>query len=412
MKILHLLSQIPEATGSGIYLQAVMRQAAGRGCENYLLVGIPADYPLQQRLRELPCRASRAVRFGQDLPFPVVGMSDVMPYPSARFSALTASELALYQACFERQLVAAVKLWQPDLIHSHHLWLLTSLARRACPDLPLLVSCHGSDLRQFVNNAHLRPAVLAGCRKVDAVCALSEIQQRDIQRLYGIEPDKIHLTGAGYDRARFYLPQARRTGPLQLVYAGKLSRAKGVPWLLRALEQLSAAEFIFHLVGDSDGEEKREILSLADRLGSRIRVHGKLAQQDLAKLLQQADLFVLPSLFEGLPLVLLEALASGCHIVATALPGVLELLGGVASNRVELVALPRLATIDQPLAEAEEPFVAALQVALEKQLATLRAERQADRSDYPEALRSLLAEHTWGGIFPKIERLYRQLSGE
>jgi alpha-maltose-1-phosphate synthase len=412
MKILHLICQLPEATGSGIYLQAVMRQAAGRGYNNYLLAGIPAGDPALQRLPDLPCRDYRVVRFGQDLPFQVVGMSDVMPYASTRFGDLSASELALYQACFEEKLLAAVKLWQPDLIHSHHLWLLSSLARLACPDLPLLVSCHGSDLRQFVNNVHLQATVLAGCRKVDAVCALSAIQQRDVQRLYGIEPDKIHLTGAGFDRERFFLPQTRSKGPVQMVYAGKLSRAKGVPWLLRALEQLSAAEFVFHLVGDSEGAEKTEILGLADRLGSRVRVHGKLDQQDLAALLRQADLFVLPSLFEGLPLVLLEAMASGCHIVATALPGVLELLGGIDSSWVELVAMPRMASIDLPDPADEEHFVAALQVALEKQLATLLAERQDAHFGYPEAIKGLLENYTWEGIYPKIARLYQQLSGE
>jgi len=411
MKILHLLSQLPEATGSGIYLQAVMRQAARRGFENYLLAGIPADFPEQSRFQQLACREASFVRFGADLPFRVVGMSDVMPYPSARFGDLSDRELALYRDCFQEKLVAGVKRWQPDLIHSHHLWLLTALARQAVPDIPLLVSCHGSDLRQFHNCAHLRTAVLDGCRKVDGVCALSEIQRRDIQRLYGIEAERIHLTGAGYDRERFFMPPAPSKGPLQVLYAGKLSRAKGVPWFLRALEKLAAEEFIFHLVGDSDGAEKREILGLADKLGSRVRVHGKLDQLQLAALMRQADLFVLPSLFEGVPLVLLEALASGCHLVTTALPGVLELLAGIDSSWVELVAMPRMASIDQPLPEDEEPFVASLQAAVQTQLAVLQVER-GERRGYPEAIGQLLESYTWEGVFPKIARLYKSLSGE
>jgi glycosyltransferase involved in cell wall biosynthesis len=411
MKILHLLSQLPEATGSGIYLQAVMRQAARCGFENYLLAGVPAEYPELPKLQQLACRDASFVRFGQDLPFQIVGMSDVMPYASARFGDLSARELALYHDCFAEKLVAGVKRWQPDLIHAHHLWLLSSLARQAVPELPLLVSCHGSDLRQFHNCAHLQATVLAGCRKVDAVCALSAIQKSDIQRLYGIAADRIHLTGAGYDAERFFLPPAPGKGPVQVVYAGKLSRAKGVPWLLRALGQLAAEDFVFHLVGDSAGAEKQEILGLIGQLGSRIRVHGKLDQQRLASLLRQADLFVLPSLFEGVPLVLLEALASGCHIVTTALPGVLELLAGIDSSWIELVAMPRMASIDQPHAAEEEQFVASLRVAVQAQLAILQAGRGV-RSGYPADLRQLLEGYTWEGVFPKIARLYQQLSGE
>ena len=128
--------------------------------------------------------------------------------------------------------------------------------------------------------------------------------------------------------------------------------------------------------------------------------------------MRQADLFVLPSLFEGLPLVLLEALASGCQILATALPGVVELFDGIDSNWVELVGLPRMAGIDVPLAEDEETFVSALQVGLQKQLATLQAKRQVCRISYPEEIKTLLEQYTWQGIFPRIEQLYKQLLAE
>ena len=48
MKILHLLSQRPEATGSGIYIQAMIREAARRGHENFLLAGVPQEKGLNR----------------------------------------------------------------------------------------------------------------------------------------------------------------------------------------------------------------------------------------------------------------------------------------------------------------------------------------------------------------------------
>lgn len=408
MKILHILSQIPEATGSGIYLQSLLQQAANQGFQNYLLAGIPADFPKDKKFQKLACSDYSAVHFGQDLPFLVVGMSDVMPYSSTRFCDLSRSELSIYRECFEQKLVEAVAYWQPDLIHSHHLWLLTSLARQKFPEIPLVTSCHGSDLRQFRNCPHLQPAVLAGCREINAICALSQGQKDEIQQLYGIEANKIHVIGAGYNHEQFYLAEQKHVHEaVHILYAGKLSRSKGVPWLLNALKKLPASKFIFHLVGDSDGEEKQEILELANRLGNKIQVHGHIDQEPLANLMRQADLFVLPSFYEGLPLVLLEALACGCRIITTALPGVVELFSGLNSDWVELVELPKMATIDLPQPSENDAFIDALASALRGQLERIQSQPRAN--GHPEEIQSLLDNYTWQGIFLKIEKLYNRL---
>ena len=88
MKILHIISQRPECTGSGIYLQAIMKQAALKGYTNHLVAGIPdATTPDPDIIDHNLCTF---VRFETDkLPFPVTGMSDVMPYESSRFSEMT-----------------------------------------------------------------------------------------------------------------------------------------------------------------------------------------------------------------------------------------------------------------------------------------------------------------------------------
>ncbi|MBN1958551.1 MAG: glycosyltransferase family 4 protein [Desulfuromonadales bacterium] len=407
IKVLHLLSQVPDATGSGIYLQAALRHAQHRGYENFLLAGVPVASRHHEKLT-LPPENFRPLHFGRDLPFHVVGMSDVMPYPSTRFSDLNPKQLNLYLEQFEHKLVEAVTLWQPDLIHSHHLWLLTSLAKQKFPHIPMLTSCHGSDLRQFHNCPHLHELVLPGCRRVDKVCALSVVQKLEIQQLYGIDEERIEVVGAGYDRHIFYRPENSiiTPRPLQLLYAGKLSRAKGVPWLLTALQRLSNRDFIFHLIGDGHGEERDQILQQAQTLGDRVRIHGNLDQQSLAELMRSADIFILPSFFEGLPLVLLEALACGCRIITTALPGVAELFSRIESDWVELIELPQMIAIDSPHPADEEDFTARLVLALEQQRVHM-ADGQGSAAC--AAVDELLDRYTWEGIFTKIEQLYRLL---
>ena len=401
MKILHLLSQRPEATGSGIYIQAMIREAARRGHENFLLAGVPRGEEFQPA--GLASAACEFVTFhGGDLPFPVVGMSDVMPYPSRRFSDLSPPEVEAYEWGFADRLLDVVAGFQPQVIHSHHLWLLTALARQMFPHLPLVATCHGSDLRQFHFCPHLRPRVLAGTRHLQGIMALSGAQKHDIIRLYDIPGDRIEVVGAGYNEALFRPQPKPTTDPVQLVYAGKLSRAKGVPWLLRALRNLGHLPWRLHLVGGGSGEERDEILALAAALGDRVQLWGPQSQEELARLMGQAHLVVLPSFFEGLPLVVLEALACGCRVVTTALPGVEEVLGGYDTEAILLVDRPRLLGQDTPRQEDEDGFVRDLADALTRQILAARERPEIDRREVGE----ILENYSWSQVFARVEQVY------
>lgn len=401
MKILHLLSQRPDSTGSGIYVQAMIREAASQGFDNYLVAGLCAS-----GCDENVCIASDKSLFLQfhnaDVSFPIPGMSDVMPYDSSRFCDLSEENLSEYETAFTILLQRAVAQFKPDVMHSHHLWIVSSLTRRLFPHIPLVTTCHGSDLRQFQNCKHLQDKVLRGCREIDFVMALSQAQKDEIIRLYDIAADKIIVIGAGYNDTLFYPIQKPAPNPVQLVYVGKLSNAKGVPWLLRALALIRLPEWQLHLVGSGSGEEKEYCLGLAEKLGNKIIVHGALPQESLAKILRQSHILVLPSFFEGLPLVILEGLASGCRIVATDLPGVKELIGNAETDFINLVPTPRLRFIDQPYAEDEMVFEQQLGEALKQQIGAAVSSADIDLSPIQDTLDA----YTWTGIFNKVKQVY------
>ncbi len=404
MRILHVLSQRPEATGSGVYIRAMIAAAIRRGHESFLLAGVPGPRP--PAIPELPPERCRFVHFGgPDLPFDVVGMSDVMPYDSCRFRDLTPAEVDAYHAAFDRRLQEALAAFRPDLIHSHHLWLLSARVRRLCPDLPVVTSCHGTDLRQFQNCAHLRPLLVDACRKIDAVLALSEIQKSEIAQLYDIAPGRIHVVGAGYDAGRFHPAPKPAPKPVRVLYAGKLCRAKGVVHLLRALGRIAEPNWRLELVGGGSGPEKEEVLAQARDLGERVVVTGLIDQAALAERMRRAHIFVLSSFYEGLPLVLLEALASGCRLVATALPGVQELFAGVQDPAVRQVALPAMAGIDRPAETGKGDFEARMAEALREQMnAALRAP-DPDLTPF----RPLLERFTWEGVHRSVAAVYDTL---
>jgi glycosyltransferase involved in cell wall biosynthesis len=404
LKILHLLSQRPDSTGSGIYLQAMVREAAARGHDNFIVAGIQSDR--EAELDGIGMDRCRFVVFdGKDIPFAIPGMTDIMPYPNTRFRDLNRDELKTYERVFTQVLTAAVEVFRPDIIHSHHLWLVSSLAQRLFPQIPMVTSCHGTDLRQFRNCPHLRERVLSGCRHLDAALALSAAQKTDIIQSYGLPPERVVVTGAGFDDKLFVPGIKPAPAPVQLVYAGKFIRAKGLPWLLRALPQATMRDWRLHLIGGGGGEERDESLRLAEALGDRVHVHGQIPQARLAEIFRQAHVFVLSSFFEGLPLVVLEALASGCRVVATDLPGVREVANGIGEEYITLVRPPRLRQLDQPCAEDLPDFERRLAAAIDRQMAA------AVRRPQPglEPIAAMLAERTWRGVFARIEAVYQRL---
>jgi len=401
LKILHVLSQRPDLTGSGIYLQAMIREATKCGFDNFLVAGFTSSV-----CDETLCIAqdrSMFVNFNNtDVSYHIPGMSDVMPYESSRFCDLSEENLYEYKTVFSGILHKAVKRFKPDIIHSHHLWIVSSITRQLFPNIPMVTTCHGSDLRQFKKCTHLQEMVLEGCRNIDFAMALSRPQKNEISRLYNLDPEQIIIAGAGYNDSLFYPGTKPNPDPVQLVYAGKLSNAKGVPWFLRALRSIKLPPWQLHLVGSGSGEEKEKCLRLAEELGGKVHVHGAVPQESLAKIFRQCHILVLPSFFEGLPLVILEGLASGCRVLATDLPGTKEIVGDSLAEFIALVPTPRLRYIDHPYEEDELLFEQNLSKSLQQQIDAAYRCPQIDLSPIQDKLDA----YTWTGIFRKVKEVY------
>ncbi len=218
-------------------------------------------------------------------------MSDVMPYPSMRFSDLTDRQLSSYNDAFRAAVLEAAALFQPDIIHSNHLWLLTSLARRTLPGIPMVATCHGTDLRQMHACPRFRQDVVSGCSGLDGVFALYSGQAEEVRQLYGIPPERIHVTGAGF-RSGLFVP-GEKDGYSDNRLRGKLSRAKGVPWMLRAFASVTDLPWTLFLAGGGTDPERAECLDLAGRLGNRAVIAGSLRQEEFAAALSGANMFIL-----------------------------------------------------------------------------------------------------------------------
>lgn len=187
----------------------------------------------------------------------------------------------------------------PVIVHLHAAQL-----HRAWPTLPELV-------RTLVRHVFSLPA---------CCIVLGRESANFVQRELGVPAHRIERVINGVPEPALLRPQ-RALGPdptPQLLFVGNLSVRKGVPELLRALalSPLAGVPLRLTLAGGGDIEGFRAIAQ-AMGLEDRVRFAGWTEQAQVARLMSEADLLVLPSHDEGLPLVILEALACGVPVVCT-----------------------------------------------------------------------------------------------
>lgn len=130
----------------------------------------------------------------------------------------------------------------------------------------------------------------------------------------------------------------------RLVCVARLSPQKGLPLLVEAASRVALThDFTIDVIGDGDGRAVLEKMIAGSGLESRVRLLGWRSPEDVRKALSEARALVLPSFAEGLPVVLMEALALGRPVVATAIAGIPELVDEangwlVPSGSVEALA--------------------------------------------------------------------------
>ncbi len=400
--VLHLLSQRPGQTGSGVLLDATVRHAAARGWKQYAVVGLPAGTPPPE-IGGQGAALLRPLFFETEkLPFPIPGMSDVMPYPSTRFSALDPSAIEAYRDAWREHLAAVVAETRPRLIHSHHVWLLSALAKDVAPEIPVVTSCHATGLRQAELCPHLAPTVREGCARNERFLALHPEHVATLSDALGIDPARIVVTGAGYREDLFHPRGRPSAGGEELLYVGKFSEAKGLPQLLDAVDRLAQTRpgLRLHVAGGGGGEEGKALARRMASMAPRVVVHGMLDQPSLAELMRRCDVCALPSFYEGVPLVLVEAAASGCRIVATALPGVTAGLAPALGDALDLVELPSMISIDRPAPDGLPGFTATLASAIDNCLS-----KGSVKGDVMKMCRPF----AWAELFLRVEREWLDL---
>jgi glycosyltransferase involved in cell wall biosynthesis len=213
-----------------------------------------------------------------------------------------------------------------DVIHAN--WTLPGMLAwigKPVHQLPYLVTVHGSDIFQGGRNKWIRKLTQISLEKAHKVIAVSNSLSQEVVRI-GIQSDHITVIPDGVDTDLFH--PGSYDDNQYLLYAGAFIRRKGVEYLIQAFKTVHSKFHQLHLVLVGNGPLREELESLVSTLDltGDVLFTGWQTQEQLATWMRKARLFILPSLEEGLGVVLLEALSSGVPCIASQVGGIPDII--------------------------------------------------------------------------------------
>jgi glycosyltransferase involved in cell wall biosynthesis len=218
--------------------------------------------------------------------------------------------------------------WVPDIIHAHiYSEGVPAIILKKLYGIPVVVSEHFSSFPR---------GMIRGFEKIKAIFALNNanlvisVSRNLVEhlKLFGIKNRFIVIPNT-VDTKVFYPPVEKRSRTTwRFLFVASLIPRKGIPYLLESIAILKEKrnDFVLEIVGDGPYRNKYE--KYANELGikDKVNFNGWKTKREIAQFMRDADVFVLSSIWENLPCVLIEAMTSGLPIIATKICGIPEIM--------------------------------------------------------------------------------------
>jgi len=397
LRILSLLGQRPGFTGSGVLIQELWKCGVEYGDDQRLLcAGYEGDSWESQFGAKYSLLTFSMPGKPGELPFRIPGMSDVMPYDTTRYRDLSGEQVEVMLAAYQRRIIDLIRDFQPDILHIHHLWVLLGL-RRVVQQLPVVVTVHGTDLKLAKTASQHRRLVADHLNGVDHFFCVSRDMLQDAMVEYGISRDRMSVLGNGYNPAIFALhgPSVEATSKIVLC-VGKFVSWKGFRYAIRA-SALVPTNHQLVILGTGRDEEIDSLKVEAEACHANVLFPGHLSHEQVAAWMRRAEVFVLPSIHEPFGLVLLEAMACGCRVVASASGGPKDI---IATELLSKGYASLISPLSEGDSEDEQRYVYDLAHAIQRQL----------QCDSNERVRSTIARSvahmTWASVYNTMRAQY------
>ena len=362
----------PWGTGSATVVNGVMNELIRKGHEvRVIFPDSGFESPDFNRYYENPDRFS-ILKFpvtynGEHLyTFPLI-ITD--PHPrnfrhAWTFRDLSQSQLQAYMDYYGELTEKVIREFQPDVIECQHIWVMDYVLGKK--GHKYISVAHHSDQLGFRYDRRMRRYARRAARHASCIIAISESVKEEVLELYPVDPERVAVLPNGYDQRVFYRDEVDRLELLArfgleryqntpiITFAGKISKTKGIDYLLRAnriiQKQREAAIVVF---GAGDLEDVLSGGSPDAYEMKNVVMMGHKTPEVLAAFHNIAKLSVLPSRSEGFGIAALEAMGCGLPMVASRTGGLGKLVVGglvaigdyreIARQALRILALPERA---------------------------------------------------------------------
>lgn len=276
---------------------------------------------------------------------------DPHPRSSLLFNDMTDNQIKEYEEAFKKAIEEEIKEFRPDIIHSQHIWIISSIAAEY--NIPVVITSHGSDIMGYNWWEEFHFYAHNAADKCKSIIAISNHSKETITNIFKEQSEKVTTILNGFDEKIFYKKHYNRNRVLRklgiknnykkiVCFAGRLAQNKGVDILLKAAKIYEDDETLTLIAGH--GEEYKFLNNLKEELQLKNIVFlGNKDSNTLRKIYNISDVCAVPSREEAFGLVALEAIACGTPVVASNQGGIPDFITKEVGKLVERENVKELA---------------------------------------------------------------------
>lgn len=226
------------------------------------------------------------------------------------------------------KLYKVMKREKPDIIHTHRYVMQYAVPVAKILGIPCVHTVHSLAEKEQEKNKRVLAGFFYRKWKVQPVALSSEVQ-KSVEKEYGLKRERIPVIFNGEDLSNFEeKKEYEYSDIIRICHIGRFLPVKNQKMIIDVAEKLYGKnpKFQFFLIGDYSSEYGREVeREIRKReMSSYVKMIGVVG--DVTTYLENTDVFILPSEYEGVPMTLIEAMASGLPIIASSVGGIKDML--------------------------------------------------------------------------------------